>query len=146
MVDLFKASSADGDWFPYGKDGQIKVRRIPGPKSLEIDIKHFGKSWQFQQRGGMQQMTVSREQQLNHSIESASFALLDVKNVNCPGHVLSGLDGFDPAAMVALEGKLTAEVKTRILTESDDLRAAVLKAAGSLVAKTVKEEEELGKT
>jgi hypothetical protein len=89
------------------------------------------------------------EQQVNHDIAAATYALLDTKNLRCPVSILEGtkLAGAgDEEGMVFLDGKLDDDVKTEILGESDDLRNAVLKASKSLDARTVSEEEELGKT
>lgn len=149
MVDLIKPHAAEGEWFPYGDDGSIKVRRIPGPKALELRIKWYGKRMEFEQRRGTQYFGMQVEQQVNHDIAAATYALLDTKNLRCPVSILEGtkLAGAgDEEGMVFLDGKLDDDVKTEILGESDDLRNAVLKASKSLDARTVSEEEELGKT
>lgn len=148
MVDLIKPKAHEGEWFAYGEDGRIKVRRIPGPKALELRVKYFGKRFEFEQRRGTQYFGMAVEQQFGHEVEGATFALVDCENLRCPVSALEGTklaNAGDAEGMVILDGRLDDEVKTEILGESDDLRGAVLKAAKSLEAKTLREEEELGK-
>lgn len=148
-MELIKAGSQDGKWFPYAGDAEFKVRRIPTGLEKESYFKHFGKRAEVRRKGGAVISDTDVEAAQAHNQAMARIALVDSKNVLVPHELVKEILPLvepDGEGMVRLDGRWSDDVRKVVLAEVPTLAAWVQEKAYSLTTRAVEEEADLGKT
>lgn len=148
-MELIKAGSQDGKWFPYAGDAEFKIRRIPTGLEKESYFRHFGKRAEVRRKGGAVISDTDVEAAQAHNQAMARIALVDSRNVLVPHELVKdALPTVEPdaAGMVRLDGLWSEEVRRVVLAEVPSLAGWVQEQAYSLTTRAAEEEAELGKT
>lgn len=148
-MELIKAGSQDGKWFPYAGDAEFKVRRIPTGLEKESYFRHFGKRAEVRRKGGAVISDTDVEAAQAHNQAMARIALVDSRNVLVPHELVKEVLPAaepDPEGMVRLDGRWSDDVRRVVLAEVPTLAGWVQEKAYSLTTRAAEEENDLGKT
>lgn len=164
-MQLTRPGAVQGTWFPFvdadtktkrASDAaapagsveeapdvaEFKIRRIPSDVRREIVRRRFPEAEKVKYtRGGVEKSHDPVKVHLA-DIDLASYALVDARKAEVPA-ALVGQGGDED---FSLDGRLTDDIKAKLLTELSDLVSFVLECSHSLEVRHQQKEAELGET